>query len=88
MTMRDRLLLLISGIACAIVAQLMWSHLTTLVITMLILGTVYQDWAEHRRHRSQMEERERAARRDERERLRQLGRLARTLAAVRDQQRR
>src|SRR5471032_2141095 len=83
--MKDRLLLLVTGAGCAAVAQFMWSQLPSVTIGLILLGFGGSLWRERRKRRTIREGNERRARRDERIRIRQLARLTRTLAALRDQ---
>lgn len=78
--MRDRVLLVLAGLACAGVAQIMWSKLPRVTFGLILLGLVASYVQDRRIERVKIADRERVAR----ARARQLARLARTLAAVRD----
>jgi hypothetical protein len=79
--MKDRLLLLLTGVVCAGLAWLAWSRFPDVTIGLIVLGPVVCSWLEHRRDR--LREKLRAADGDRRERQRQLERLAVMLAALR-----
>lgn len=87
-TMKDRLLLLVTGIACASLAWLAWRRFPLATGGLIVLAPVVGQF-QQRRHRKRMaqEDAARIARRDARERPRQLRRLAQALAAVRDRRR-
>jgi len=81
--MKDRALLLLAGLACAGVAQVMWSKLPRVTFGLILLGLVASYLQDRRIARVKIADRERVAQ----ARARQLARLARTLAAVRDSRR-
>ena len=81
--MKDRVLLVLAGLACAGVAQVMWSKLPTVTFGLILLALVANYLQDQRIKRVKIADRERVAQ----ARARQLARLARTLAAVRDSRR-
>lgn len=81
--MKDRVLLMLAGLACAGVALLTWSEYPAATFGFVLFG-LFLSYRENRRiERVKSADRERVAR----ARARQLARLARMLSALRDRRR-